>query len=179
MESRLSEDFIKSCGPQFFAHLLRRVSDQIVRGEEIWLSETGGVTPPRTVSTLYALDRFGPLGVTQIASLLRQSHPMAITWARQLTSRGLVEARVDSGDRRRTVLSLTRKGKKELARVKREGQIIIAAQAELFAQARADIYDALWRIEEALREKPFAERLRETAQKGGGGPSTQDPGSVD
>src|SRR4051794_18957452 len=101
----MSEDFIKGCGPQFFAHLLRRISDQLVRGEELWQAETGRPVPPRTVSTLFALDRFGPLGVTQIASLLRQSHPMVITWARQLATLGLIEAGADPSDGRRTVLS--------------------------------------------------------------------------
>lgn len=154
------EDFVKSRGPEFLAHLLRRISDQIVQGEELWYGELGGLAPPRTVSTLYALEHVGDLSVTELAALLRQSHPMAITWARQLISRGLVQGRIDARDRRRRILSLTEAGKEELTRIHEAGRVVVAAQDQLFREAEADVYEALWRIEKLLRKTPFVDRLR-------------------
>lgn len=154
------DDFIKKQGLSFLAHLLRRLSDDFVRGFAAWNEETGIRAPPRTHSTLRALDDQGPLGVTEIALLLRQSHPLVITWIRQLKELGLVEARLDPNDRRRTVLSLTPAGEAEVETQKGASLIMERAFQRLMAEADADIFDALWRMEEALLHEPFLDRLR-------------------
>ncbi len=79
-EEGIGEDFIRRQGPAYLAHLLRRLSDELVRGADAWYPEVGVTVPPRTTSTLLALDEHGPLGVTEISTLLRQSHPLVINW---------------------------------------------------------------------------------------------------
>ncbi|HEY1229701.1 MAG TPA: hypothetical protein VGF26_20520, partial [Ramlibacter sp.] len=96
-------DFIQQQGPAFLAHLLRRLADELVQGAADWYPTVGVSVPPRTISTLLALDEHGPLGVTELAALLQQSHPLVIVWIRELTRLAMVKSRDDSADRRRTL----------------------------------------------------------------------------
>lgn len=160
-------DFIKGQGPAFLAHLLRRLSDEFVRGCQDFEPDLGLTAPPRTGSTLLALDEKGPLSITELAGLLRQSHPLVITWVRQLKSLGLVTAGSDPNDKRRTVIALTAAGREEAALRRCANRVVAAAYARMFDEEEADMFDALWRVEEACRRQPFAERLRREAARMG------------
>lgn len=158
------DDFIRAQGPAFLAHLLRRLSDQLVQGAVDWYPKAGVSAPPRTASTLLALHAHGPLGVTTIAALLRQSHPLVITWIRQLEALALVESRADANDRRRSVIALTRRGHSEVKRLRAALVPMEQASRELLDAAAPGMFDALWRMEQACRAQPFAQRLEACAR---------------
>ena len=153
-------DFIERQGPAFLAHLLKRVSDELVTAAGHWYPEAGVTAPPRTTSTLLALGDQGPMGVTELARLLRQSHPLVITWVRQLASLGFVEQRADAGDGRRTVVALTRKGRAEVRRLHAALATMAQASQALLDEAAPGLFEALWRVEHACRKTPFVDRLR-------------------
>lgn len=159
-EENSNQDFIHGQGPAYLAHLLRRLSDELVRGADAWYPEVGVTAPPRTTSTLLALDEHGPLGVTEISTLLRQSHPLVINWIKQLRDHGFVKTRVDKGDRRRTVVVLTAKGVSEVSRLRKALVCMGEASLGLMDEAAPGLFDALWRMEQACRREPFADRLR-------------------
>lgn len=154
-------DFIQSLGPAYFGHLLMRLADHFVRGFEAWHGEVGLIAPARTYSTLRYLERFGPTGVTELASALRQSHPLVITWIRSLKRLELVETRADAKDARRTIVHLTDRGRAEARRAAAYDAVSEAAFKQLFDDCDADVINALWRLESACREQDFAGRLRE------------------
>lgn len=159
-EVGIGEDFIRRQGPAYLAHLLRRLSDELVRGADDWYPEVGVTAPPRTTSTLLALDDHGPMGVTEISALLRQSHPLVINWIRQLQKQGFVKTRIDKRDRRRTVVALTTKGVAE-TRCLRKALLQMGETSQvLMDEAGPELFDALWRMEQACRRKSFADRLR-------------------
>lgn len=168
-EEEVSEDFIRRQGPAFLAHLLRRLSDELVRGADAWCPEVGVTAPPRTTSTLLALDEHGPLGIVEISRLLRQSHPLVINWIKQLRDHGFVKTRTDTGDRRRTVVALTAKGAAEIRQIRRALTRMGETSQALMDDAAPGLFDALWRIEQACRREPFADRLRESSSRAGGG----------
>jgi DNA-binding MarR family transcriptional regulator len=155
------DDFIRHQGPAFLAHLLRRLSDELVRGASEWYPEVDVTAPPRTTSTLLALAEHGPLGVTEIATLLRQSHPLVISWIRQLKAEGFVKSRADAHDGRRTVIALSAKGTAEVARLRKALIVMGDASRQLMDDAGPDLFAALWRMEQACRRTPFAQQLRE------------------
>lgn len=154
-------DFIEAEGLPFMAHLLRRLADDFVRNIGAWYEEIGVEAPPRTHSTMLALARNGPMGVTEIASLLRQSHPLVITWVRQLKALGFVEMSGDPADRRRTVVRLTAAGETELRKHRQADAIVARTYAKLMAEAGAEVFEGLWRIEAACRARPMIDRLRD------------------
>jgi DNA-binding MarR family transcriptional regulator len=156
------DDFIQHKGPAFLAHLLRRLSDELVRGASAWYPQAGVDAPPRTTSTLLALAERGPLGVTEIASLLRQSHPLVISWIRQLDAAGLIRSRADARDGRRTVIALTAKGRDEVARLREALVVMAAASQQLMDAAGPGLFEALTRMDDACRRVPFERQLQAT-----------------
>jgi DNA-binding MarR family transcriptional regulator len=155
------DDFIQRQGPAYLAHILRRLADELVRGAAEWYPEAGVSAPPRTTSTLLALDEHGPLGLTELAGLLRQSHPLVIDWRRQLLELGFVESKPDPEDGRRAVLSLTPAGRREVRRLRRALIVMEGASRKLMEQGGPRLFEGLWRMDEALERESFAERLRE------------------
>lgn len=164
-EAQGDGDFIRSQGPAYLAHLLGRLCDELVRGADAWYPEVGVTAPPRTTSTLLALDAQGPLGVTELAALLRQSHPLVINWIKQLQRHGFVETRADEADRRRTVVALTTQGRAETRRLRKALTRMAETSQALMDEAAPGLFDALWRMEQACRREPFARRLRGAASK--------------
>ena len=156
-------DFIERLGPAYFGHLLLRLGDEFVRGFEIRNREVGLIAPPRTHSTLRYLDREGPNSVTLLASALRQSHPLVITWIRALKELGLVTTASDPADARRTIVQLTESGRVEAKQAQRYEAVSAKAFEQLFRECDADVFNALWRIEKACRDRSFADRLRSAA----------------
>lgn len=154
------EDFVRSQGVSFLAHLLRRVSDELVQGSSEWHPEAGLLAPPRTVSTVQALHQRGEMSVTELAKLLRQSHPLVISWIRQLKSLNLVQARADRADKRRTLVRLTDEGVAEAERQLEARKTMERAIRNLLEEADADLFDSMWRVHEACQRQSFAERLR-------------------
>lgn len=155
-------DFVQAEGVFFLAHILRRLSDEIIEGCVSWYADMGLDVPPRTASILHLLYRRGPQAVTEMSSALRQSHPLAIQWIRQLTGLGLVETAKDQDDQRRTIVSLTAQGTVLAERLIGSHRTFEVAYAELAQDAGADPFDALWRLEGALRKRSMADRLRHT-----------------
>jgi DNA-binding MarR family transcriptional regulator len=159
-------DFIHQQGPAFLAHLLRRLADELVQGASDWYPTVGVTAPPRTISTLLALDDRGPLGVTELADLLQQSHPLVIVWIKELSHLSLVTTKTDPDDGRRTVISLTRKGRKELVNVRKALVTMERASVELLDLAGKNTWQSLWAMELGRREESFLRRLqRHTAAR--------------
>lgn len=156
-------DFIESLGPAFLAHLLRRLSDALVEADKQWHAERNIDVHPRTSSTLLALDRRGSLAVTELARLLSQSHPLVIKWIKNLGDRGLVAVAPDPKDRRRSLVSLTAKGRTEAARLKDVIRAVDTATQRLIDETAPGLFEALWRMERLLRDRPFVERIRAAA----------------
>lgn len=155
-------DFIASLGPAFLAHLLRRISDELVEADQQWHREAGIRNPPRTSSTLLALDRYGPLSVTELAARLRQSHQLVMQWIGALQAEGLVEVGRDPRDARRTIVSLTAAGREHLPALKATIETVENATRALIDEVAPGLYEELWLIERALRRRPFVEQIRET-----------------
>ena len=153
-------DFIESLGPAFLAHLLRRVSDELVEADRQWHAEAGIANPPRTTSTLLALDAKGPLAVTELATLLRQSHQLVMQWIRALEAEGLVETRRDPGDGRRSIVALTKAGRDQLPALRHTIQVVAIATQALIDRTAPGLWQGLWNIERALRRAPFVDQIR-------------------
>lgn len=153
-------DFIRSLGLPFLAHLLRRVSDRMVAEAGAFEAELGVRAPPRTASTMLLLRARGPQSVTEIAELLRQSHPLVISWIKQLHELGLVARSSDSRDRRRSVVALTGAGLVEADRMAALSTMIGNAYESLLAEVDADLFEALWRLHDLIEHGRLAEVLR-------------------
>ncbi len=139
----MADDYIQSLGLPFLAHRLRRASDLIVESTTEILHRNGFDGPARSVSTLLLLRDNGPMGVTEIGFRLRLSHPMIIKLARALGDAGLVRDEADPNDHRRRLIALTAKGAAQADLAERLSRGIGRTFEAMFAEAGADLFDAL------------------------------------
>ena len=158
-------DLIENEGLPFLAHLMKRVSDELVCGCAVFYPEFGLRFSPRAASTLRTLDRLGSASIKQIAKAIDQSHPATLDWVNQLKLLGFLETRTDAGDRRRTIASLTEAGKQQADLHRQFDEVITVAYSSLLEEAGANLLKPLWRVEKLGRAKPFEERLRGSARK--------------
>lgn len=155
-----TSDFIERQGPAFLAHLMRRLSDALVDGCAQWHETVGIPTSPRTSSTLLALDEHGSLAVTELSALLHQSHPMVIKTIALLRQQGLAKVSRDANDARRSLLSLTPKGRAVVKRLRAVLATVERAMTALADEAMPGLVQGLWAMERQVRATPFIERLR-------------------
>ena len=153
------EDFIQKQGVIWMPHILRRLANRFMEACDAAFPELGIIVPPRAVSTVHLLYDQGPKSVTEIAGVTGQSHPLINAHIKHLKALGLVTLSRDRQDRRRTIVALTAKGQDQAQRLLDVRPTFVAAYRQLMLETDADIFDALWRIEAALIEKPFAKRL--------------------
>jgi DNA-binding MarR family transcriptional regulator len=158
-------DFVRAKGLPFFAHLLRRLADRMIAEAGEFYAEQGISAPPRTASTLLLLKDRGPQSVTELADQLQQSHPLVITWIRQLKKLELIDQSRDPADGRRTLISLTRQGEDEARRVTIALEQLGCAYEKLLAKVGVDVFDGLWRLDEITQERNLLGMLRLAAQK--------------
>ena len=156
-------DFIEAQGPAFAAHLFTRLADDLVEAARRWYAECGVEAPPRTSSTLIALAERGPLGVTELSGLLRQSHQLVRQWVHTLKQLGLARTASDRADARRTLVSLTPKGRREVERLRLALTAIDEATRQWVGETHPTLLAALWRLDRSNRERPFLERVRAAA----------------
>ena len=156
----MADDFIRAQGMPFLAHLLRRVSDRMVADATEFYARAGITAPARTASTLLLLAEKGPQSITGLADTLRQSHPLVITWVRQLRKLGFVAVAADPADGRRTMVSLTAAGRKETRRMAEALEKLGRAYAALLGEAEADLFEPLWRLDGLIVRGRLAEHLR-------------------
>ena len=156
-------DFVEGQGLPLLAHLLKRVSDEFVRGCDEWLPTIGITAPSRTSSTLRLLHERGPQTITEIADAIRQSHPLVITWVRQLERLHFVESRTDDADKRKRVVSLTESGRGQVALMEGADRTLERVYTGLFEEVGTDLLEPLWSIEHSLRARHFGDRLLDTS----------------
>lgn len=153
-------DFIHDQGLIFFPHVLRRLANRFVDACHAVFPDYGIKVPPRAVSTVHLLFTRGPQAVTDIASVIQQSHPLVISWLKQLREQGLVDMQKDPRDRRRTLVALTSEGKRQAQLLLDVRPAFEAAYRRLMREADADVFDAVWRMESALARLPFEKRIK-------------------
>ena len=162
---RPMSDFIESLGRPFIATALKRVSDQFQAGAANWYRGFGLSAPVRTASAVLLLaQERRPLGITELASRLRQSHPTIIDWIRELEAIQLVQLVRSAADKRLNLVSLTDKGTEEAARIRAAQSVFEKAFLDLSDEVGGDIFPLLIRLERACLAKPMASRLRDAQE---------------
>lgn len=157
------KDFVRSLGPAFLPHMLRRLSDMMVDGGMEWARRNPALPPLRTHSTMFALEQHGELSVTQLAALLRQSHPHALQWVAALEKLELVARHRDPADARKTMLRLTDSGLARMPAIHHTRAVNEEVTRRLTEELGDDLWDGLRRLEELLDERPQVARMAEAA----------------
>lgn len=156
-------DFVRSLGPAFLPHILRRLSDLMVDGGMEWAELDPRLPPLRTHSTMFALDGRGELAVTELAALIRQSHPHALQWVKALEKLGLVARHRDPQDARRTMLRLTEKGIATMPAIHHARSIHEKVVRRLCTELDDDMWERLRQLEALLEDRSYVDRMTDLA----------------
>ena len=147
----------------FLSNKLLRLVDLIaLQGDEL-LRDAEITIPSRAVAcTLFIGDK-GQVSLADIAEALDEPHQLSAQRVEGLIQLGLLERRDDPNDRRRKVLSLTRRGKAQYQLLLVRLAEIEQAFIDLYTEIKADLPTILENAIGALQRTPLLERIRKNA----------------
>jgi DNA-binding MarR family transcriptional regulator len=151
--------FTNQAGGAALGARLRRLSERIDREVGALYAARGEAMEQRWYGVLNLLDRFGPLGVVQLAQAMGVTH-VAVSQVREALERaGLIALAPDPADARRRLLSLSAKGRDLVARLRPLWDALANSARELDAEA-GGVVAALDRLEKALDATSVADRAK-------------------
>jgi len=151
--------YIAQAGGAALGARLRRLSERIDREVGALYAARGEGMEQRWFGTLDLLDRFGPLGVTQLAQALGVTH-VAISQVRESLERaGLIRLDADPADARRRLLSLSAAGRALVDRLRPLWDALNNSARARDAEA-GGVVAILDQLEKALDSASVAERAR-------------------
>ncbi len=143
---------------------LKRVSEALYAGVDAVYEAQGLELPSRGVPILLLLRDSGPLGITELATELGQTHPAVSQMSRTLLARGVITEKGDPKDERRRLLALSPRGAASLKAMSGVWRAVVGAVDELTAASGVDFLAALAAIDQALAQRPFAQRIGDRLQ---------------
>jgi GNAT superfamily N-acetyltransferase len=138
---------------------LKRISEALFAGVDRTYESQGVDLSSRCFPVLFLLRDNGPMGITELAVQLGQSHPAVSQMSRTLADYGVVTEKADGTDERRRLLALSPKGVALMARMGDIWDAIIGAVDDLSATTKVDLPGAVSAFETALHSRAFADRI--------------------
>ncbi len=158
-------DIIQQLGEAALGSRLKRLSDFL--GQEvarIYKEQQIDFEPKWFTIASYLIES-GPSSVNDIAAGTRFTHPAIVQFTNEMVKRGIAEAVKDKRDRRRTIVSLTSKGKKNMAALKPVFEDIGGAVKEIIEESGFDLLGALSSVEKTLNGRNLYSRVSGRVKK--------------
>jgi DNA-binding MarR family transcriptional regulator len=157
-------DVVKELGFLALGTRFRRIGESLQSQAQALLASNGIDMPAAHFPLLAALDRLGPLGVSELSQAVGVSQPVVSRSLLGLESNGLVESIPVVADRRVRRIRLSRKGR-ELVRHAKGAvwPVIEAAVAQACKPLKGSLLDQLSALEAALEQTPLLQRAATTS----------------
>jgi MarR family transcriptional regulator, organic hydroperoxide resistance regulator len=156
--SSTADDVPRRAGGAALGARLRRLSDRIDREAGAVYASRGVAFEQRWFGIVHELHMHGPSSVAALAKCLGITHVAISQTRKALQEAGMIASASDPGDARRSLLSLSTKGRRLATRLESTWMALSAAAAELDAEA-GNVVEALARLEEALKRRSLGERV--------------------
>ncbi len=156
----MTEDVVRALGFLMLGTRFKRIAERL-QADATRIAAAHGVTLHSSqYPFLGALDRAGPLTIGELAEAVGITQPGATRTVGQLVKLGMVKARPGRDDQRQRIVSLTAKGRQQVAFGKREvWPKVEAAVADLCGGLSGPLLDQLAAIEDGLTERPLDQRI--------------------
>jgi DNA-binding MarR family transcriptional regulator len=141
---------------------MKRIGEHFHADAQRIMDELGVPLQASQYPFLAAIDRLGPLTIGRLAEAVGMTQPGATRSVGQLVKLGMVAVRRPRDDRRRRIIVLTARGRRQVAYAR--GTVwprIEAAVADLCAPLTGPLLHQLDAIEDGLAELPLHRRPRE------------------
>ena len=152
-------DFLGELRPAFAAHLTERMTEALCTSTQTLADRAGYKAPVRTHSVLLYLLEQESVTLTEMARTDGQSHQLLASRLKPLEKLGLIRRSPDPLDRRRHPYRLAPAGKEGATAIRADIVAHARAMEELFKETGVNLVEVLDEAPEALRLKPFHERV--------------------
>ena len=160
----MTQDIIRQLGHLCLGSRLKRIGDRMQADVQRFIESTGLEIQTAQYPVLAAIDRNGPMTVSELVEALGVSQPGVTRNVTRLVDLGLVEITKVRRDQRHKTIALTKAGHQLTQRSKREiWPHIEAAVIELCAGLSGPLLQQLGTIEDALEKTPLDRRAANRA----------------
>ena len=157
-------DVVKELGFLTLGTRLRRIGESLQAQTQELLANNGMDMPAAHFPLLAALDRLGPLGVSELSLAVGVSQPVVSRSLIGLEGTGLVESQTADADRRVRRIRLSHQGHELVQHAKQSvWPVIEAAVAQACEPLTGSLLDQLAMLEAALEHAPLKQRATELA----------------
>ena len=157
----MERNIIEELGSLSLATRLKNLSERLARDVSKIYKEQSFDFEPRWFAVIYALKDNNELAVTEMATMLSQTHPAVNQVANVLVEKGLIEEFKDKSDQRKRLLKLSKKGQELVSKMEGLWEDIREANDELLNTTKDDFLGSIRKIEAALDEKSMYDRVNE------------------
>lgn len=154
-------DFYSKTGKMAIGSRLRILTDRITADATEIYSLYGVNIRPKWFPVLFALSDYTPKTITGIAQEIRQTHPSVSKIVKEMADERLIKEITDKADKRRTVITLSAKGRKICASLKEICGDVATAIEDISRSTRNDLWKAIGEWEEQLSSKSLLQRVKE------------------
>lgn len=152
-------DFVRGKGAGALGTRLRRLSESLDREiQAIYRAHDAGFEP-RWFPVVTALLEHDALSVGELAALIGITHAAVSQVRGELLKNGFILVTVDKADKRRQLLALSAKGRRECEKLEPLWDAISAATRKLCASEVPQLLDQLAALDGALAREPMQQRV--------------------
>lgn len=147
----INSESILDCARELaLASRLKRLSEHLYDTVDQIYRDLDCEMQSRWFPVIFLLNQNSPMGITEIAEQLAQTHSAISQISRKLEQQQWVESIADPDDSRRRLLTLSEYGIEQVEQLKPIWQAISAGVNQLLLNADVDLLDAISRIENEL-----------------------------
>lgn len=144
---------------------LRRIADAVIHDARRLYRELGIDIEPNWHVVLLLIERHPGIGVAEIARRLGMTHPSVSTLVGQVAGRGYLNVADDPTDGRRRAVTLTRKAKRMMPKLRRIWTAGGAAIAAAIQATGLDVLATVGALEDAFARHPWGDTTRRLLEK--------------
>ncbi len=156
----MERDIIEELGSLALATRLKNLSERLAKDVALVYKELSFDFEPRWFAIVYALKGKETMAVTELASMLKQTHPAVNQVANVLVQKGLVEESKDEADQRKRLLKLSKAGSRLVKKMEGVWESIKIANDELLKTTDPDFLERIKALEASLDEESMYDRVK-------------------
>lgn len=157
----MKRNIIEELGSLALATRLKSLSERLARDVGQVYKELAFDFEPRWFAMIYALKDKETLAVTELSSMLQQTHPAVNQVANVLVEKGLIVESKDEADQRKRLLKLSRSGSALVIKMEAVWDTIKVANDDLLKETDPDFLNRVKKLEDALEENSMYDRVRD------------------
>lgn len=158
-------DFFEKAGKVALGSRLRILSEKMMEDAANMYQHNEIGMQPKWFPVVYLLHEEAEMGITDIARYIRHSHPSVSKIAREMSKAGIAKFSKDKTDKRRSLLSLTAKGKEVAEKLQYQMIDVDNAVGSILSQSTHDIWKAVAELEYFLEQKSMYRRVLDEKKK--------------